>query len=574
MPPLSLLLFCHSILLLIPPLHASPPFSLCPPTGPVLPPPVLPAVPNPNTWASLTNALTTFLLASEQPDSIWNSSTTSFSIAGTTADADFFEYHHTSSLRNSSGVFNVLAVLLEEEIWLEKGIGEFIPELNGTVVGSGNGNWDGDEWEDVTVRMLMSQIGAIPRNGYTFDSALNSDDLVELGFPALNDSDIPPCSLAPGMRMCSHDEFFASFSEFPFTGAIGDRAAYSDLAYILLGYALENVTGLSFEAVLKEKILDPLGLSDTGISNPGLSRSVIPLQGGLWVDADWAYYDKTAGMYSTTSDLTKFIRAIYNHTLLPPSQTNSWLKPSVFTSQLDNSVGAPWEIFRPTTLLPPLPGKNGSRPIDHYTKSGDLPGFSSSYLVLVPEFELGVTILGMGPDASVVVPLLLDLVQKELVPVFEELARGQAEGVYAGRYESGVSNGVNGTGVIELAVDEGPGLKVGKWMNGEIDMLRSLDVVMFGSEIEEAIPVDVRFYPLGVDERWYVGWTKVQAERMGGIEEKPGALRGGACMPWFSVDKFHYGKRRVDEVVFIEGQDGKVEGLDVPWLRETFDKVE
>lgn len=55
-----------------------------------------------------------------------------------------------------------------------------------------------------------------------------------------------------------------------------DRAAYSDQAYILLGFALENITGKSYGDVLREKITQPLNLSNTSLDPPPSSSAIIP----------------------------------------------------------------------------------------------------------------------------------------------------------------------------------------------------------------------------------------------------------------------------------------------------------
>ncbi|KAL2847845.1 beta-lactamase/transpeptidase-like protein [Aspergillus pseudoustus] len=264
--------------------------AICPPMGPVLPPP---HIPRDYDWSNLTRTLDQFVQKSVKDG--WNNTLNSFSVMATSAEETFFSYHHSAPLKNDSGVqrldgdtvyaiasitkvFTVLAVWLEDRMSLDDPIGRYVHELNNS------------EWEDVTLRLLTSQIAAIPRNGYTFDNALQASDLVELGFPELQLSDIPPCSLAPGQRMCTRHDFFASFREFGFTGAVGDRAAYSDLAYILLGYALEDITSLTYEDVLKKSILGPLGLNDTTAFRPGPGRMIIPSEGAFWADVDWANY--------------------------------------------------------------------------------------------------------------------------------------------------------------------------------------------------------------------------------------------------------------------------------------------
>jgi hypothetical protein len=189
--------------------------------------------------------------------------------------------------------------------------------------------------------------------------------------------------------------------------------------------------------------------------------------------------------------------------------------------------------------------------------------------VLVPEYNLGVTILGAGPDASTVVPLLLDTVQAVLIPALDRLAREQAVKKYAGIY---VSDSRNISSIIELAIDDGPGLRVLHWRMGDLNMLKSLAVALFGGSPDTALPADIRFYPTGVDDRWYVGFTEQEDEEIVRENKQRGVLRGSACMDWFRVDQFHYGKRRLDEAIFRVASDGTVEGLEVPAFRGSFIK--
>lgn len=51
-------------------------------------------------------------------------------------------------------IFTVLAVMLEEGMDLDDKIGKYVEELDGL-----------EEWEDVTLRLLASQMAAAPRDG-------------------------------------------------------------------------------------------------------------------------------------------------------------------------------------------------------------------------------------------------------------------------------------------------------------------------------------------------------------------------------------------------------------------------
>lgn len=52
--------------------------------------------------------------------------------------------------------------------------------------------------------------------------------------------------------------------------------AYSDIAFQLLSYALENIAGRPFNVSLAEKVLKPLGLSHTFLQGANESMGIVP----------------------------------------------------------------------------------------------------------------------------------------------------------------------------------------------------------------------------------------------------------------------------------------------------------
>ena len=71
----------------------------------------------------------------------------------------------------------------------------------------------------------------------------------------------------------------------------GSKFSYNNSGYFLLGAIIEKVTGKPYEQVLKEKILDPLGMKNTGYDHfdtliqkratgyqktPGLQQCALP----------------------------------------------------------------------------------------------------------------------------------------------------------------------------------------------------------------------------------------------------------------------------------------------------------
>ncbi len=83
---------------------------------------------------------------------------------------------------------------------------------------------------------------------------------------------------------------------------------------------------------------------------------------------------RAGGFLSTTNDLATIGKAILNHTLIPQSQTNRWLKPSSFLESFSQGVGRPWEIWR---------RKLHGQSIDLYTKTGDCKFDSEIFIMAI-----------------------------------------------------------------------------------------------------------------------------------------------------------------------------------------------
>jgi D-alanyl-D-alanine carboxypeptidase len=109
-------------------------------------------------------------------------------------------------------------------------------------------------------------------------------------------------------------------------GRPGERFAYSDTGYVLLGRILEQATGLAFHELLHERILTPLGMRDSAL----LFHSVPADDGALrlapaWLgrieastfrslSCDWA----GGGIVSTPDDLLAFGSALQRGDLVSP----------------------------------------------------------------------------------------------------------------------------------------------------------------------------------------------------------------------------------------------------------------
>lgn len=67
------------------------------------------------------------------------------------------------------------------------------------------------------------------------------------------------------------------------------QATYSNMAFVLLGFALESLTGLSYADLVKQTIFDPLGMERATLEKPHDWEGVIPNLASDW-DADIGTY--------------------------------------------------------------------------------------------------------------------------------------------------------------------------------------------------------------------------------------------------------------------------------------------
>jgi CubicO group peptidase (beta-lactamase class C family) len=115
----------------------------------------------------------------------------------------------------------------------------------------------------------------------------------------------------------------------------GSKFEYDNSGYFLLGAIIEQLTGQSYEKALQERILDPVGMTDTGYDHhetilkkraSGYQKSA----GGSVTNApylDMSIPYAAGSLYSTVEDLFKWDRALYTDKLLSESNKEIMFKP-------------------------------------------------------------------------------------------------------------------------------------------------------------------------------------------------------------------------------------------------------
>ena len=109
----------------------------------------------------------------------------------------------------------------------------------------------------------------------------------------------------------------------------GKKFEYSNSGYYLLGMIIEKVTGKQYETVVREMIFDPLLMNQSGFDYKKADE-INKAQGYIILNSDSVRTNRTVdstvyysagSMYSSVTDLYKWIRAIADHKLLNDS---SW----------------------------------------------------------------------------------------------------------------------------------------------------------------------------------------------------------------------------------------------------------
>ncbi|KAK4160206.1 D-alanyl-D-alanine-carboxypeptidase/endopeptidase AmpH [Cladorrhinum sp. PSN259] len=571
----------------------------CPPLGPVFPKPTNLAS-SPAVRAALDN-LTTIFTDRDNDNSasvLANSTSWSIEIFSTNPDTPtLWQWHHTApelaaaTGNNSFGVKKVdgntvyrlgsLTKVFAVYTWLAQDgmdkwndpITKYVPELKEAAerARAAKDPVKNVPWDEVTIGSLAGQMsGAIRDYGLMGEMTqqYGQDVAVSLGFPPLNGSDptLPPCGAWP---LCNRTEFFNGLlqaypSYAPFTSP-----AYTNTGYQILSYALESIKGKSFESMMQDSILRPLGLNNTYYVSAPAEVGAIP---GNRSESGWDWQlgdENPAGnMFSSTSDLSKLGRSILSSTILPASLTNAWLKPMAFTSELYAGLSTPWGVRRiPHPSYDPTVAK---RVVDAFNKAGRI-GYYSSLLVLLPDYDLGFSIAIAGANIPGNTNFnLADILGRHLLPAFETAARVQAADKYAGLYVAS-SDGTGTNSSLRLTTQpDRPGLGIESWISNGTDMqLVSVALAAGYTPIQGSI----RLYPTGLETIRADGSKEMAFKAVYediGLSARPYAdnMFSTDCGTWVSFTGVTYGTFALDQFVFeVDGSSGKVKGLESLALR-------
>jgi CubicO group peptidase (beta-lactamase class C family) len=193
------------------------------------------------------------------------------------------------------------------------------------------------------------------------------------------------------------------------------KFGYQNCMHLWASDLIEKKTGLAWEEVVRQRILEPLGMSestfdfDTYDANPNHARGHIvldktkPIEQGLWtIPPDWPYrkwigiYAPAGGMMSSVGDMAKWVAlqtgngAYGGRVILAPETMAAIRAPRIYLGKDDigvSSYAMGW-IFAASPCTPV------------YWHNGQTPGFHSIVFIYT-QGPLGLVVLTNQPDNRV-----------------------------------------------------------------------------------------------------------------------------------------------------------------------------
>jgi hypothetical protein len=139
----------------------------------------------------------------------------------------------------------------------------------------------------------------------------------------------------------SREQFVKTALAAPLRATPGTQEIYTNAGYALLAAVIEQVAGTSYDAFVRDEILAPLGLKDTGLLLPGFSPERIAhgyergqdrgsmLEKPHATDGPYWNLRGNGGMLATVDDMHAFYQALFeSERLLPFSARGGRFDPS------------------------------------------------------------------------------------------------------------------------------------------------------------------------------------------------------------------------------------------------------
>jgi D-alanyl-D-alanine carboxypeptidase len=247
--------------------------------------------------------------------------------------------------------FTAAAVMLlvqEGRIDLDTSITRYLPEAPSA-------------WQPITVRHLMTHTSGLPPMGEGFSGSVGG---------------------IYSRVVVSAGEGYAAVRADTLRSTPGERFAYSDVGYYLLGMITQLVSGVPWREFIRTRFFEPLGMANSFVYDqrevhPRMARGYTLRDGALSnLPRPWRFEVPSHGIavYSTVGDLARWDAALYTDQPLSAASRLEMWTPVRLNDGSTHPYGFGWQVRQPNDLL-----------LLRHT------GITGTEIVRVP--ELGVTVI-------------------------------------------------------------------------------------------------------------------------------------------------------------------------------------
>jgi CubicO group peptidase (beta-lactamase class C family) len=223
--------------------------------------------------------------------------------------------------------------------------------------------------------------------------------------------------------------------------APGEHFFYNNAAWRILGHVVQEKSGLPFHRYVKQRILDPLGMSrstlDVAVAFQDPDRLVPHRKGKSGPEAApfpypnpednpaFSFLSAAGGILSSANEMARYVNAQIEQGSFPGGRLAS---PEVFASMQALQIQTGEGHFGKAGYgygLGIVPGFLGHKLVSH----GGSISVSTAHMAFVPDLKLGVVMMGNGPGmaygriAETVLALLMGLDPDEALPANRIRAR-------------------------------------------------------------------------------------------------------------------------------------------------------
>lgn len=148
----------------------------------------------------------------------------------------------------------------------------------------------------------------------------------------------------PNYSVTETADFLPQFVHKPANFAPGDGCRYCNVGYILLGLAIERVTGERFRDVVQRDTMSALGMRDSGFfdmrdAEPNVAEGWEPT-GDSWRQNIYSYPpigSPDGGAHATAVDLVRMLTSVVEGRILSPELTKAFASPQVLHHTIDDA---------------------------------------------------------------------------------------------------------------------------------------------------------------------------------------------------------------------------------------------